>query len=612
MSEQKTSTNPVRRFFSFIWGAITWLRRTLANLIFLLILVIITIAVSQQKPDVLPGSFALYLAPSGFLVDERQPLDPLSTILGGPQQEGETLVSEVVEAINRATTDNRVTHLIIDLNHLNGGGISKLSEISQALQTFKASGKKVTAYADQYMQSQYYLASHADKIYLHDMGYVLLTGYGSYRTYFKEAIDKLGLNFHIFRAGKFKDAVEPYLRNDMSDASREHNSQWINSLWQVYTSRTETLRSLPAGAIEDLIKQSRQRMAEADGDPAQLAAQAGLVDRVVSRQQLRAELIDEFGYDHDADSFKAIHWQRYLHNEPKLAMPGKSYVAVINATGTIYDGEQPPGSVGSTTFVNLLRQAREDQDVKAIVVRIDSPGGSAFASEVIRAEIKMTRDGGKPVLVSMGSVAASGGYWMATGADEIWALPTTITGSIGVYSVIPTLDDSLRKLGIHNDGIGTTELSDALNPMRPMNSDTAFVLQSTVEGIYQRFLKTVAEARDLSEAQVDAIGQGRVWSGAKAREIGLVDKLGTLNDTIVAAAEFAELKEWEIKHIQTPLSPFEQFMQQLISTELPLPTVQLQTLEKLKEYENVLGLTQLLNFTPMTIYAQCLECTLWQ
>lgn len=611
MSEKRPSSNPITAFFSFIWGALTWLRRTLANVIFLIIIIVVVVAISQREADILPESFALYLAPSGILVDERQPVDPLAAFGGSNQYDSETLVSDVVNAIESARNDSSVTHLVLDLNYLMGGGLSKLYEIGQALQNFKASGKEIIAYSDQYSQSQYYLASHADKVYLHDMGHVLLLGYGSYRTYFKDAIDKLGLNFHIFRAGKFKDAVEPFLRNDMSDASREHNSQWINHLWNLYTSRIETQRSLPVGAIDEMIRNTQHQLAAAKGDPAQMALNTGLVDSVTSRQQMRAELIDQFGYDRKADSFKAVNWYRYLSHQQTLPLPGKSYIGVINATGAIYGGEQPPGTVGSETLIQLLRQARDDGDIKALVIRIDSPGGSAFASEVIRAEIKMVRDSGIPVLVSMGGVAASGGYWIAVGADEIWALPSTITGSIGVFSVIPTLDQSLSKLGIHTDGIGTSPLADAMNPARPMSDDTAYVLQSTVEGIYQRFLKTVASARDLSEQQVDQIGQGRVWSGAKAVEIGLVDKLGTLSDTINAAASYAELDQWEVKVIEPPLTPFEQFMQQLSNVSVPLPAGVEQTLLKLEQLDQAAGISPILSLQANEIYAQCLDCSLW-
>ncbi|MDO3388797.1 signal peptide peptidase SppA [Gilvimarinus sp. SDUM040013] len=611
MSDKRSSRNPISALFSFIWGALTWLRRALANIILLVIIVVIVVAISKHETDMLPDSFALYLAPSGFLVDERQPVAPLAALSGTNQYESETLVTDVVNAIDQARADSRVSHIVLDLNHLLGGGLSKLHEIGLALQTFKDSGKQIIAISDQYSQSQYYLASHADNIYLHDMGHVMLTGFGSYRTYYKDAIDTLGLNFHIFRAGQFKDAVEPYIRNDMSDASREHNSQWINHLWDLYTSRIETQRSLPVGAVDNLIRNTQQQLTDAQGDPAQMALAAGLVDQVSSRQQIRAELIDQFGYDHNADSFKSVNWYRYLHHQQPLPLPGKTYIGVINATGTIYDGEQPPGTVGSETFVKLLRQARDDSDIKALVVRIDSPGGSAFASEVIRSEIQMVRDSGIPVLVSMGSVAASGGYWIATSADEIWALPSTITGSIGVYSIIPTLNESLKKLGIHTDGIGTTPLAGAMNPALPMSEKAAFVLQSTVDGTYRRFLKTVANARDLTQAQVDQIGQGRVWSGAKAFEIGLVDKLGTLDDTIKAAAEYAELKQWDVKTIERALTPFEQFMQQLSNVTMPLPESVQQSLSTLESFSQAAGISPALSLEANTVYAQCLDCTLW-
>ncbi|MDO3382101.1 signal peptide peptidase SppA [Gilvimarinus algae] len=607
MSNDKRK-GPVLGFFSALWSGITWLRRTLANLLFILIIVIVVVALGQRETDVLPERFALHLTPHGQLVDQRQPVDPLAALAGNDSRHGETLVRDLVHAINRGAKDDRVTHLVLDLNELTGGGISKLREVGQALENFKQAGKPIIALGDEYMQDQYYLASYADTIYLHDMGHVLLTGYASHRLYLKEAIDKLGINFHIFRAGKFKDAVEPFTRNDMSDASRQHNSQWLNSLWDHYTSRVEALRSLPVGAVNDLIANSDRALAEARGDAAQMALNAGLVDKVASRQQTRAELIELFGYDKQADSFQSVDWYRYLGHEKHLPLPGKSYVGLINATGPIYEGEQPPATVGSDTLIQLLRQVRDDSSIKALVIRIDSPGGSAFASEVIRAEIVTTRDAGIPVIVSMGSVAASGGYWIATAADEIWALPTTITGSIGVFSLIPTLEESLKKLGIHSDGVSTTPLAGALNPTRPLTEDAARVMQLSVDSIYQRFLSTVAESRGLTLEQVDRIGQGRVWSGARAAELGLVDKLGTLEDALAAAAQYAELDGWEIREISPPLTPTEQLLQQLagVGVTLPMPDV-LGQWQALGKY---LPSAKLWDFAPRQVYAHCLGCGL--
>ncbi|WP_020209279.1 signal peptide peptidase SppA [Gilvimarinus chinensis] len=571
MSESKPR-NPISRLFSLLWNAITWTRRVITNLLFLLIVVVVVAALSQRQSDELPNTFALELTPMGALVDERQALDALSALGGENSLHSETLVRDLVRSIDLARDDNRVSHLLLNLNYLNGGGISKLYEVAQSLERFKQSGKPVIAMADHYTQDRYYLASHADTIYLHDMGFVLLTGYGSYRLYYQEAIEKLGLNFHIFRAGKFKDAIEPYTRTDMSEASREHNRVWIHQLWDEYTTRVEALRQLEPGTVDQLISNSDQALASVGGDTSHLALKHGLTDKVLSRQQMRAELTELVGYDKDHDTYKSVDWYRYLKHHRQMPLPGKSYVALINAVGPIYDGEQPPGTVGSDTMVQLLSQVRQDTSLKALVIRIDSPGGSAFASEIIRAEIASIRDSGIPVYISMGSVAASGGYWMASAAEQIWALPTTITGSIGAFSLVPTFEDSLAKLGIYTDGVGTTPLADALNPTRSMTEETARLMQLSVDSIYQRFISTVAEARNLDIKTVDEIGQGRVWSGTSALELGLVDKLGTLHDTLHAAASAARLDKWEVKTISAPLTPMEEFLQHLDGVSIPLPT----------------------------------------
>lgn len=565
----QTTGNPVGRFFRGLGRLITWLRQGLLNLIFIVIVIAIVIAVVQSQPAPLPDEFALRLTPSGQLVDQRQPIDPLTSLMDENARYAETLARDLVDTIELAREDKRVTHLVLELQYLEGGGLSVLEEVARALTRFRGSGKEVTALSNGYNQAQYYLASVADRVYIHDMGNLMLTGFGSYRSYYKEALDKLAINFHIFRAGEFKDAVEPYMRNDMSPASREQSSAWLNDLWGFYTRRIETERELSPGRIDAIINRVDTALAEADGDIARFAAAQGLVDAAHSRQQMRALLIDDFGYDEQTDSYRAVDWYDYLYrNRSAPQMPGRDKVGLIVASGTILEGEHPEGTVGSDTMIQLLREARKNGDVKALVIRVDSPGGSAFASEVIRAEIATTRDAGIPVVISMGNVAASGGYWMAAGGDEIWALPTTITGSIGVYGLLPTFEDSLGKLGVRSDGVGTTDMADAFHLDRPLNPLFASAMQQSVDAIYQRFLGTVAQARGLSTETVHEIAQGRVWSGQKAHELGLVDKLGTLEDALAAAAGYAKLDDWETLPITRPLSPGEQLIQQLFGSAM--------------------------------------------
>jgi len=575
----KTSskTSKFRRFFGAIGRGITWLRVVLGNMIFLCLLVVLFVTLSHKAPVPLPDEFALRLAPTGFLVDEKRYTDPLALMFqdDDPAQ-AETLVRDLVDAIDRARDDPRVTALLLDLNDFMGGGVSKMDEVAAALRRFREANKPLIASSDFYSQNQYYLASHADEILLHPMGGVLLTGYGNYRPYFKEALDKLAINFHIFRVGQYKDAVEPFMRNSMSQASREHNQEWLNQLWGQYTSRVEAQRQLPSGAINTYIEQLDQQLQAMDGNAAQLAQETGLVTQILDHRQRRDKFTQRFGESPFGHAFNAVNHRAYLAQSQPQTTSDKGKVALLVASGTIVDGQAPEGGIGSETFIQRLQQVREDDQIKALVVRIDSGGGSAFASEVIRAELEALRQEGMPVLVSMGSIAASGGYWMAMGADEVWATPTSLTGSIGVFGAIPTFEDSLELLGIQVDGVGTTDLAGALRPDRALNPKAETLIQQSVNRIYRQFIELVSQARGLEPERVHQIAQGRVWTGARARELGLVDQLGSLEEVIAQAAERAQLDEYQLLPISRPLSPFEQLLRQLQDSRVAayLPRVQ--------------------------------------
>ncbi|GAB1259300.1 signal peptide peptidase SppA [Aurantivibrio plasticivorans] len=552
----------VKQIFSGIGKTISWTRVIVINSVFLILLIVIASSLFGPGLKPLPERAPLKINISGFLVDQKSYIDPITQLMGQGQGPAETLVRDVTRSIHAATNDPRVSKLIIDLQYFAGGGISKLEEIGQALDKFKTSGKEVIAVSDFYTQNHYYLASYADQVYLHPMGSVMLTGYGSYRNYYKDALDKLSVNMHVFRVGEYKDAVEPFLRSDMSEESREHNSQWINQLWSVYTSRVESLRQLPAGAINDYINNFTEHLKSVDGDAAQLALNTRLVDQLASRAELRRKFIQEFG-EGDDDDYLAIDFQHYVAHLNRETIKAPDRVGLIVASGTIYDGQQPPGSIGGDSLADLFRQARDDDSIKAVVLRIDSGGGSAFASEVIRNEIVATQAAGKPIVVSMGSVAASGGYWIAANADEIWATPTTITGSIGVFAIFPTLETSLEKIGVTTDGIGTTELSGAMRIDMPVSPAAAGVLQAQVDNIYRRFINLVAEGRNTHPDLIHPIAQGRVWSGSSAQDFGLVDQLGYLDDAIASAAKRANLDTFTIELIDVKLSPFEQLIQDM-------------------------------------------------
>ncbi|MFL0801907.1 MAG: signal peptide peptidase SppA [Agarilytica sp.] len=543
-----------------LWKIVTLLRSSISNIIFLIFVLVLFTAIFSGGPKPLPSEAPLLITITGQLVDEKTLEPSIFDLLDESKEDPETLVRDVIYAIKHATDDKRISALVFNLNRMNGGSFSKLEEIGQAITQFKTSGKPVLAYADQYSQQQYFLASYADTIYLNTMGNVTLTGFGRYGTYFKEAADKLAIKFHLFKVGNYKDAAEPFVRNSMSAASREHNASWINELWGRYTSTVESHRNLPNGAIKSHIDSLQDTLSQTQSDFSTIALETGLVDNVQSRIHLYKTLGEQFGEDEDSGYFTAIGLKRYLnHIKPRVPQQ-QNNIGLIVASGTIVDGSAPAGQIGGDSLASLIRQAADDDSLKALIIRVDSGGGSAFASEVIREEIANARENGLPIYISMGSVAASGGYWIATAANEIWALPSTITGSIGVWGLVPNVSESMKQLGIHNDGFGTTPLSDLFQIDRPMSEAAQQVFQSGVESVYRRFISLSAESRQQTPEAIHEIAQGRVWTGAQAHDLGLIDKLGTLNDLVSAVEAKHELQNTQLKLIEHPLSPAEQFM----------------------------------------------------
>ncbi|SHE89235.1 protease-4 [Microbulbifer donghaiensis] len=606
----------VRRFFGGIGAAITWLRRAFTNLLFLLLLLFIGIAMfGKEERLTVPQGAALKVAPSGFLVDEVSQPSVLPGFLGGPPGPVEVRVKDLVDAIDHAAKDNRISSLVLELDYLVGGSLSKLEEIGAALQRFKAADKPIYAVGDNYTQAQYFLASHADKVYLNPMGSVLLTGFGSYRNYYKSALDKLKVNFHVFRVGDYKDFIEPYTRDDMSPASRENNQRWLHELWGEYTEQVTGLRNLPPESIDAFIDELPQNLQQHSGSWADAALANKLVDQLASRRVAINELRETIGAEDKKQGYKSIDAIAYLRNQKltQLPKPGEGKIGLISASGAIVDGQAPAGQIGSETLGKLIASAREKK-VNALVLRIDSGGGSAFASEAIRQELLATREANIPVVISMGSVAASGGYWIATGGDRIWASPSTITGSIGVFGAFPTFEESLESIGIYNDGIGTSELAGTMRLDRALPEAAASVLQQGVENTYARFLRIVAEARGSTPKEVHKIAQGQVWTGRAAQQLGLVDELGNLNEAIADAAQVAELERYEVVEIQRELTPGEKFLRALadkvdariaasVEANLPLGAwlnslqPMLAPLAELQSYRD-----------PRALYVRCLAC----
>lgn len=613
----KTLWQALKNILLFPWRLLTWLRQILANLL-LLVLILLLVAVfwGQEKQVAIPEKGALVIAPTGTLVEQHSYTDPVSLLLmDEDDMDMETLLHDVTLAIRRATTDPDVTALVIDAGWLQGADPSKLFSIGEAITQFKTSKKPVFAVGDHYTQAQYFLASYADEVYLNPMGGVFLNGLGVYPGYYKEALDKLKVKVHIFRVGDYKSFVEPFVRNDMSEESRRNTSLWLNDVWTLVSTEIEKQRKLEAGAVNNYINQLDQRLATAQGDAAQAALQAGLVDRLATRDEMKKIIMEKIGSNNEGDSFPAVSFKPYVRNLHQGAGFGNK-VGVVVASGAILDGEQPAGNIGGDTLAAQIQQIREDGDVQALVLRIDSPGGSAFAAEIIRREVQLTKEAGIPVVASFGGVAASGGYWIATTANEIWSTPSTITGSIGVFGLIPVFDESFKALGIHSDGVGTTALADAWHLDRPMNPILERSIQLEVEHIYQRFIELAAEGRGVTPEKIHAVAQGQVWSGVQARELGLVDHLGDLGGAITAAAKLAELGdeyEWEI--IEPELSPQEQFIRQLTSeASRVLAWAGLKSSRSSSMVDKFLTslqekLAQLASFNdPRGVYVRCMEC----
>ncbi|WP_333608576.1 signal peptide peptidase SppA [Arsukibacterium sp.] len=562
-----------RRIFGAMWRVYKGFRSIILNIIFIFFVLIIGISLfsGEEKVNIAETS-ALILNINGDLVEQKRYVDPFSAIinegLGGQEEQPEVLVTDVVKVIQQATKDKRIQVMVLDLSGLGRASLDKMQVVGAAIEEFKAAGKNVFAYGGFFGQNQYFLASYADEINLMPMGAVILEGYGSFPMFYKNALEKLKINTHVFRVGTYKSAVEPFIRDDMSAEAKEANAAWLNELWQDYKEQVAARRGFSLDNFDETYQSLFDKVKLAEGDLSQYALQNRLVDALKTSHQFREQMIALVGAN-DKHTYNHVSFDDYA----KLVIPSKTIdnpltdkVAVVVARGTIVDGTARAGTVGGDSTAALLRRARFDDKVKAVVLRIDSGGGSAFASEIIGQEITLLREAGKPVIASMGAVAASGGYWIAAPANEIWAAPTTITGSIGIFGLLHTLENSLSTLGLNVDGVGTTELaglSGGLPLYQGLNPQAQQLFQLLIERGYSEFLTMVGENRNMSIEAVDAVAQGRVWTGRQALEFGLVDKLGTFADAVAAAAEKAGLSNYDIKVMQHELAPFEQMMNDL-------------------------------------------------
>jgi protease-4 len=531
----------VRRWFGRFWRLLDGTRRLLLNLLFLALLAALVWALVKRGPAPLQDKTVLVLNLRGPVVEQFSGSwrdSALGRVRGEPAQQVQ--LRDLLDVLDAAAKDPQISQALLVLDDFQGAGLATLREISLALQRFKAAGKPVVAWGSRYDQRQYHVASAASEVLLHPMGLVHLQGYGRYRNYYRDALDRLGVTVNLIRVGTYKSFGEPFVANAPSPASIEAESQLNGGLWASYTEAVEQARQLAPGSLMRGIDELPQRLAAAGGDLAKLALEARLVDGLKTRDELRQMMIERGAPDDsEKSSFRQVRFDDYLQRL-KPRRHGDA-VAVVVAEGEIGDGEAPPGRIGGLSAAALIRKAREDEQVKALVLRVDSPGGSAFGAELIRRELELTRAAGKPVVVSMGDLAASGGYWVATAADEVIADAATVTGSIGVFTLLPTAEKALDKLGVHTGGVTTTWLGAAYDPRRAIDPRFAAVVQSSVDHTYADFIARVAAARKRSPAQIDAVAQGRVWTGAQALQRGLVDRLGSYRDALVVAAQRGKL-----------------------------------------------------------------------
>ncbi|HLW73948.1 MAG TPA: signal peptide peptidase SppA [Gammaproteobacteria bacterium] len=548
--------NFITHIFGGLWKFWDFLCRLVINLVITFLVLFLLAGAFGSHHVVVPSSAALVVDLQGEVVEQFSG-DPTARAIDrlfGQKQEPQTRMRDVLEAIGHAKDDRRIKALVLETDEMSGAGLAELQDLGRAVREFKKTGKPVFALGSAYLQGQYYLASQADTVFIHPQGAVFLRGFGIYQPYFKDALDKLGVEWNIFRVGKYKSAVEPFMLNGMSQDAREDWSSLLGALWGDYQKDVTRARNLPPDALKSYVDDLDESLAAVGGDGAALALKSGLVDRIATPDEMQDAVARVVGSSHH--SFNQIEYQDYdtLADGTGPVFDGKK-VAVVVAEGDVKDGDQPPGTIGGDSTSELIREARYDDSVKALVLRVNSPGGSSFASDLILREIELTKEAGKPVIVSMGDVAASGGYWISMAGDEIFADPSTITGSIGIFGMFPTFQKTLAKVGVHDDGVGTTPLSDAFDIARPMSPEMKQAFQLFIDHGYDEFVGKVSKNRHIKLDTVKEIAQGRVWAGSDAKRLGLIDKYGSQEDAVDEAAKLAHLgKDFTVDYIEKPLN----------------------------------------------------------
>ncbi len=592
-----------------IGGGITKLRNFFLNTLFVLLLVVITVVLlSTCEGIAVPDDAALIINPRGALVDAATLPDPFAELLTAGPRVAEVELRNVLQAIELAAQDKRIKMIVLDLDELVWAAPAHAQRIGEALSSFQDAGKKVISYGQYYSQAQYHIASFADALYLHPMGQIVFQGFGGFTFYFKDLLDKFDVNVHVFRVGEYKAAVEPFIRNDMSAESRMASEELYQDIWQHFLRDVAQNRLIEKDLLQSYADNLAGVLKITEGDMARAALETQLVDELMTADQANVRIADDVGYrDKTQSEINGIDFLTYLsaHSvyEPTVTL-GKDIIAEIVVQGVIMNQGQGSQLADAEEIIRLIRQARNDTSVKAVVLRVDSPGGSQFASELIRQELELVQLAGKPVVASFGSSAASGGYWISATADAIVAEATTITGSIGIFSYVATFEDTLERYGVHTDGVGTTTITMGMNPFTGINEPMANILQAQVDNGYAQFLALVARGRDMSLEEVDAIAQGRVWTGETAKQLGLVDLLGGSRAAVAKAAELAGIDSWEVIRLRPPIDPRAAFLAELMMPESQVRTPQTNLFAQIQA-----GLGLLAQFDdPLNTYALCESC----
>jgi len=532
------------RFFGWIWLIFIAIYRVIIIVSVVLTIYVVWSATRGGAAVAVEKNEPLTLIPTGALVEQTDNTSRGLVRELSSDRPSQTRLRDLTDALDAARMDARIPFAVIKLDEMQGAGLPQLQEVANAMKKFRAAGKPIYAFGESFDQNQYYLASQADEVSLDPMGSVSIEGFSVYTNFFKDALDKLGVQINVFRVGEFKSAVEPFLRNDMSPEAKLADQAWLSDLWSTYNSGVSEARKLPDNSADTYARGFSAGLLQNQGDAAKFALASKLVTRIETQADFRKRMAEKVGYDKDKVSFRQIDFTNYLravHHESHKKTPAHK-VGLVVVQGEIVDGESDDSSAGGDTISELLDRARRDDDVEAVVLRVNSPGGSVFASEKIRRAVQQLEKDGKPVVASMSTLAASGGYWISMNANKIWAEPSTITGSIGIFGLIPTIDQPLAKLGIHTDGVGTTPLAGAFRLDRPLTPDERTIVQAQIDKGYRDFTEGVAGARKLPLEKVQNIARGRVWSGTAAKSLGLVDELGGFDDAVAAAAKLAELK----------------------------------------------------------------------